>query len=206
MADLGSDDGQRPGAFHWNVPAVGGLSGAITPFMRTGRYFAQSWHDYLDQAPDELSIARPAIALAAQAFRDEIVVMGLKARRPVSRPEVFERVTREVVAGLEVYGNKGWLEKPKGFFAEPPVLSEVTVRKVKGHRRSFYCLFFDSGYAPTSGRTGSATVAEVHREQPRVRTVAAPPATAPLAGMCTENRDGPGCSSCRGDVSGVDGL
>jgi len=83
--------------------------------MYTGRYFTQSWRDYLDQAPDQLPIARPTIALAAQAFRDEIVLMGLKARRPVSKPEAFERITHEVVAALEFYGNKGWLEKPKGF-------------------------------------------------------------------------------------------
>jgi hypothetical protein len=154
MADLGSDDGQRPGAFHWNMPAVGGLGNAITPFMHTGLYLAQSWRDYLGQAPDELPIARPTIALTAQAFRDEIVLMGLKARRPVSRPDAFERITHEVVAGLEFYGNKGWLEKPKGFFGKPPVLSDVTVRKVKGRRRSFNRIFFDSGYTPQPGEPG----------------------------------------------------
>ena len=100
--------------------------------MHTGRYFAQSWRDYLGQAPDELPIARPTIALAAQAFRDEVVLMGLKARRPVSRPEVFERITREVVAGLEFYGDKGWLEKPQGFFAEPPPLSRCHGPKGQG--------------------------------------------------------------------------
>jgi hypothetical protein len=154
MADLGSDDGQRPGAFHWNSPAVGGLGSAITPFTHTGLFFAQSWRDYLDQTPDELPIARPTIALAAQAFRDEVVLMGLKARRPVSRPEVFERISREVVAALEFYGNKGWLEKPKGFFGQPPPLSDVTVRKVKGRRSSFYRIFFDSGYMPHPAEPG----------------------------------------------------
>jgi hypothetical protein len=123
--------------------------------MQTGRYFTQSCRDYLDQAPDELPIARPTIALTAQAFRDEVVLMGLKARRPVSPPEVFERITREVVAGLAFYGNKGWLDEPKGFFVEPPALSDVTVRKVKGHRSSFYRIFFDSGYTPHRGEPGA---------------------------------------------------
>jgi hypothetical protein len=123
--------------------------------MHTGLYFARSWRDYLDQAPDELPIARPTIALAAQAFRDEVVLMGLKARRPVSRGDVFDRITREVVAGLEFYGDKGWLEKPKGFFAKPPPLSDVSVRKVKGHRDSFYRMFFDSGYTPHPGEPGA---------------------------------------------------
>ena len=81
--------------------------------------------------------------------------MGLKARRPVSRGDVFDRITREVVAGLEFYGDKGWLEKPKGFFAKPPPLSDVSVRKVKGHRDSFYRMFFDSGYTPHPGEPGA---------------------------------------------------
>ena len=69
---------------------------------------------------------------------------------------MFDRITREVVAGLEFYGDKGWLEKPKGFFARPPALSDVSVRKVKGHRRSFHRIFFDSGYTPHPARTGRA--------------------------------------------------
>lgn len=89
------------------------------PFMHTGLYVAQSWRDYLGQQPDKLPIARPTIALAAQAFRDEIVLLGLKARRPVSNHRVFERISQEVAAGLEFYGNRGWLEKPSGFFAQP---------------------------------------------------------------------------------------
>lgn len=146
-----SHDRQRTGAFDWCASAVGSLAGAVTPFMHTGRYFTQSWRDYLGQEPDELPVARPTIALAAQALRDEVVLMGLKVRRPVSRPEVFDRITREVAAGLEFYGNKGWLDKPKGFFGEPPALSDVTVRKVKGHRLSLYRLYFDSGYTPHPG-------------------------------------------------------
>ncbi len=131
------------------------MGGAITPFVHTGSYIARSWRDYLGQAPDQLPIARPTIALAAQAFRDEVVLTGLKARRPVSRPEVFERITREVIAAVEFYGDKGWLEKPRGFFAKPPVLRDVTVRKVKGRRRSFHRIVFDSGYAPHPGEPGA---------------------------------------------------
>jgi pimeloyl-ACP methyl ester carboxylesterase len=155
MTESAGHDGEQPGLLNWSALAVDGLGVAVEPFMHTGRYFAQSWRDYLGQAPDELPIARPTIALAAQAFRDEVVLMGLKARRPVSRPEAFDRITREVVAGLEFYGKKGWLENPKEFFAKPPALSEVTVRKVKVRRRSYYRLFFDSGYKPHPGEPGA---------------------------------------------------
>ena len=154
MALPASDDA-RPGAFHLSPPGLTGLGSAIAPFMHTSLFFAQSWRDYLGQAPDELPIARPTIALAAQAFGDEVVLMGLKARRPVSQPKVFERISQEVVAALQFYGNRGWLEKPKGFFVQPPPLSDVTVRKVKGRRRSFCRIFFDSGYTPHPGEPGN---------------------------------------------------
>ena len=123
--------------------------------MQTGLFFATSWRDHPDHAPDELPIARPTLALTAQAFRDEVVLVGLKARRPISEPKAFDRITREVVAGLEFYGDKGWLQKPKGFFAKPPALSEVSVRKVKGPKRSFYRIFFESGYMPHQGEPGA---------------------------------------------------
>ncbi|MGO8852457.1 alpha/beta hydrolase family protein [Mycobacterium sp.] len=151
-----SSDGARQleGASHRSPPAVAGLGNAVKPFTNTGQYVAQSWREYRDQEPGGLPLARPTLALAAQAFRDEIVLMGLKARRPVSRLEVFERITREVDAALEFYGERGWLDNPKRFFAAPPPLSDVTVRKVKGNRRSLHRIFFDSEYRPRPGEPG----------------------------------------------------
>ncbi|MGZ4529204.1 MAG: alpha/beta hydrolase family protein [Mycobacterium sp.] len=152
-----TDDGasQRQGASPLSPPGGAGLSSAVKPFTSTGRYLAESWRDYLGHAPDELPIARPTLALAAQAFRDEVVLMGLKARRPVSRPEEFERITSEVVTGLKFYGDRGWLDNPKRFYGAPPPLSNATVRKVKRGRRSYYRMFFDSEYLPRPGEPGA---------------------------------------------------
>lgn len=154
MATPTGDDPQQQAASHRSAPG-GALVEAITPFVHTGQYVTRSWRDYLGRASDELPIARPTIALTAQAFRDEVVLVGLKARRPISRPDVFERITREVIDGVQFYGDKGWLEKPRGFFGVPPVLSDVEIRRVKGRRRSFQRIFFDSGYAPRSGEPGA---------------------------------------------------
>ncbi|BBY00242.1 alpha/beta hydrolase family protein [Mycobacterium seoulense] len=147
-------DSRRHAPLPLSSPGGVGLGGAVKPFTSTGRYLAESWRDYLSQAPDELPIARPTLALAAQAFRDEVVLMGLKARRPVSRPEEFERITSEVVAGLEFYGDRGWLDHPKRFFGAPPPLTDVTIRGVKKGRRSFYRMVFESGYLPRPGEPG----------------------------------------------------
>lgn len=130
------------------------LGSAVRPLTRTGRFVARSWLKSRDQNPDELPVARPTIALAGQAFRDEIVLMGLKARRPVSNRRAFERIDREVVAALEFYGEKGWLERPRKFYVEPSPLADVTVRKVKGRKRDFYRLDFRSRYEPRPGEPG----------------------------------------------------
>ncbi|WP_369830357.1 alpha/beta hydrolase family protein [Mycobacterium sp. E2327] len=122
--------------------------------MHTGLYLTESWRDYLDQEEGGLPIARPTLALALQAFRDEVVLLGLKARRPVSEPRAFDRISREVVAALDFYGERGWLDHPKRFFGAPPPLSDVTVQQVKGRKRTLYRLSFDSGYLPRPGEPG----------------------------------------------------
>ena len=164
MAVPNGDNPQQRDVPHRNAPG-GALGGAITPFVHTGSYIARSWRDYLGQAPDQLPIARPTIALAAQAFRDEVVLTGLKARRPVSRPEVFERITREVIAAVEFYGDKGWLEKPRGFFAKPPALSRCHGAKGQGAQTLLPSHRLRQRICAAPGRTRCATMDELPGEQ-----------------------------------------
>ncbi|MGZ8747698.1 MAG: hypothetical protein ACXWZ2_11920, partial [Mycobacterium sp.] len=132
----------------------GPLDYVVRPFRRTGRYYARSWRDYLDHHPDELPVARPTLALAAQAFRDEIVLTGFRMFRPVSDTQVFERISREVQAALEFFGQQGYLDEPEGFFPAPPPLTDVTARPVKTRGRSYERIVFDSGYEPVVGEPG----------------------------------------------------
>ena len=130
------------------------LGAVVGPFTRTGSYYAQSWRDYLDGQPRELPIARPTLALAGHALRDEIVLLGLRTRRPISGVHAYGRINAEVNAALASYGRRGWLDKPAQFFAKPPPLTDVTVRPVKARRRSYERISFDSGYTPRAGEPG----------------------------------------------------
>jgi hypothetical protein len=153
---LGDDASERrTSPSRRQLPGAGALGAVVRPFTRTGHYFAESWRDYLDREPPELPIARPSIALAAHAFRDEIVLLGLRAHRPVSDVRSFERINDEVAAALDFYGRKGWLDKPARFFAKPPTLTDVTVRQVNAGRRSYERISFDSGYTPRAGEPGA---------------------------------------------------
>jgi hypothetical protein len=158
MAEAGaSDDAQQKGAgaSSWHLPGVGIVGGVVKPFRNTGRYYAQSWRDYASGQPSELPLARPTLALAAHALRDEIVLAGLRMHRPLSDPQGFERITEEVVAALAFYRGQGWLDQPEGFFAAPPPVRYVKVTPVKGRRRSLQRVVFDSGYAPHRGEPGA---------------------------------------------------
>jgi hypothetical protein len=149
-----ADEG-RLGASGQRPRNAGPLRDVVRPFARTGGFYARSWGDYLDRQAGELPVARPTLALATQAFRDEIVLLGFRLFRPVSAdPDALARVTREVIAALELYGQAGWLEKPEGFFAAPPPLTDVTVKTVKNRGRTHERISFDSGYEPHAGEPG----------------------------------------------------
>jgi hypothetical protein len=135
------------------VPATA-LRNVVRPFARTGRYYARSRRDYRDRTPSELPLTRPSVRLAAQAFRDEVVLLGLQLSRPVSAPAAFERITREVTDALDYYGQRGFLENPEAFFAPPPTLTEPTIHPVERRRHSYARLVFESGYAPAPGEPG----------------------------------------------------
>ena len=144
-ADLGRDP-RRAGA--------NPLSQVLGLFTRTGGFYARSWGTYLDREPGELPVARPTIALAAQAFLDEIVLTGFRLLRSAPDATRLAWITREVIAALDFYGQQGWLDKPEGFFAAPPALTDVTVRTVDNMGRTYERMFFDSGYEPHAGEPG----------------------------------------------------
>ncbi|MEO3756913.1 hypothetical protein ABGB19_01290 [Mycobacterium sp. B14F4] len=149
------DPNDEPAEVRRRIPAAGALDAAVGPIARTGRYYATSWRDYLSGEPRELPVARPSLALAAHAFRDEVTLLGLKARRPVSDPAAFARIESEVAAALELYGAKGWLDHPARFFAKPPRLTDVVVNPVNSFGRHYERMSFVSGYSPGADEPGA---------------------------------------------------
>ncbi|MGO9382537.1 MAG: hypothetical protein ACLP4W_10700 [Mycobacterium sp.] len=143
-----------PDTDHRRPASANPLAQLLGPFTRTGGFYARSWGAYLDRQPDEIPVARPTIALAAQAFRDEIVLAGFSLLRSAPDPAALERIDREVLAAQDFYGDQGWLDNPEGFFAPPPPPTDVTVRTVDNLGRTFERIFFDSDYEPHAGEPG----------------------------------------------------
>lgn len=127
----------------------------LTPVTRTGGYYARSWRRYLARQPGgEVPLARPTLALAGQAFRDEIVLAGFRLTRPVSDARAFARIETEVRDAVELYDSLGWPEAPESFHGMPPSLHRVDLRPERAARISFEHLAFDSGYEPHPGEPG----------------------------------------------------
>lgn len=130
------------------------LANIVAPFAKAGGYYARSWGAYLDGGRGELPVARPTLSLATHALRDEIVLVGLRMRRPLSDAKVYERINTEVDQALALYGKKGWLKKPAGFFAAPPAPTDVSIRSFTNRNRTHQRMSFESGYRPYDGEPG----------------------------------------------------
>ena len=138
-------------------PAIANpLANIVAPFTKAGGYYARSWGAYLDGGESELPVARPTLSLATHALRDEIVLVGLRLRRPLSDAAVYEQINTEVVKAIDFYGKRGWLARPEGFFAAPPTPTDVSIRSYKVRGKTHERISFDSGYKPHSREPGRA--------------------------------------------------
>jgi dienelactone hydrolase len=123
-------------------------------FANTGRYYGRSWRRFLASQPDELPITPPTVALAGNVLRDEIILLGLRARRPLGDAHVAERIICETQAAVELYGSHGWLDNPEAFFTPPPPLTQLSIHYMRRRRHSHERITFDSGYEPHTDDPG----------------------------------------------------
>jgi len=125
------------------------------PFVKAGSYYARRWGSYLGGKRGELPLARPTLSLATHALRDEIVLVGLLLRRPLSDPAAYRQINAEVAEAIDLYDERGWLEKPEDFFTAPPSPAEVTIRSYTNRNRTQERLSFVSDYEPHPGDPGA---------------------------------------------------
>lgn len=152
MAKPSSEEPLDPGVVAANDPVVHGLR---SPYTRTAGYYAKSWRRYL-RGSDEtgLPVARPTLAMAGQALRDEII---LSASRSLGSSRVlnsFDEVEREVRDAAQLYSESGWFEDPESFQPAPPPLTGVRVDREGSARRPILHVSFSSDYEPHPGEPG----------------------------------------------------
>lgn len=135
---------------------LGAIAGQVSgSFVKAGGYYARAWGAYLGGAHSDLPIARPTLSLATHALRDELVLVGLLWRRPLSDPDAYEEINREVHEAVDFYGTRGWLDKPQDFFPAPPAPTHVSIRSFTNRGRTHERLTITSGYEPHPGEPGA---------------------------------------------------
>lgn len=151
----GGPTGDSADARHATLRAAS-VGAVVRPLARTGRYYTTSWRRYLNQEPSDLPLARPTLALAAHAFRDEIALLGLRARRPIGDAAAYARIGAEVRRALRFYGDLGCLDDSERFFtapSSPP--ADVRVSTAASSRLPLQRLSYTSGYTPRVGEPGT---------------------------------------------------
>ena len=142
-----------------NTGSRGPLADIVGPvtgsFVKAGGYYARSWSAYLGGVPDQLPVARPTLSLASHALRDELVLAGLLWRRPLSDPSAYDEINREVREAVELYAERGWLEKPQEFFPQPPTPTHASITSFAKGNRTHERMVFTSGYEPHADEPGA---------------------------------------------------
>jgi len=134
---------------------MGLIRSATQPYARTGGYYAKSWRRYLSGDYDgDLPVVRPTVALATQAFMDEVVLAGFRLLRQDPDEATIARVGQEVAAAHALYEDQGWTREPERFHPEPPPMEEVGIRTVTSGKTSYERLSFTSGYQPWPDEPG----------------------------------------------------
>ncbi len=131
-------------------------SNIVSPFARAGGYYARAWGAFLGGGSgSDLPVARPTLSLATHALRDELVLLGLLWRRPLSDPQAYERINAEITEAVGFYLDRGWLDDPQDYFTAPPAPEDVSIRSYTKGNRTHQRLSFDSGYTPHPGEPGA---------------------------------------------------
>ena len=128
---------------------------------------------------EEVPPPRPSARLAAKVAMDDALLASLAITAPLPEPEDHERLIAEVEQALELYRERGWLDKPESYHIRPPALEDPEIRPARVARVPYEHLRFESGYEPPQdlparerwlsrlpNRTAHAWVLR-HRDRPR---------------------------------------
>ncbi len=138
------------------TPEQDPLASIVGPFTKAGGYYARSWGAYLGGSRNELPVARPTLSLATHALRDELVLVGLLWKRPLSDPAAYQRDQRAKSRrpSTSTAATAGW-RSHRISSRHPSAPTEVSIRKFSTRNRTHERLSFDSGYAPHPDEPGA---------------------------------------------------
>lgn len=135
---------------------VGPLAGLLLVTGSAASFVAAGLHS-VQVEPQVPGVPEPraGLSLAAQVACDEALLATMQLTMPLPSLRDSRRVGREVEEALEVFGAKGWLDKPASYHRAPPALRTPHLRKRRVRNLPFEHLSFESEYAPVPEEPGA---------------------------------------------------
>lgn len=140
-------------------PSRSWITDRLGPVGRAAEYYARSWTRWLlplDRPPD-MPVPFPSPMLGLGAMLDETLVSLSRILRKPLPVEQYDRIHDEVVAAVDLYRRRGWLDDPLSYFpAPPPANPSIDPESLLGvlGGMTFEHFRFDSGYEPDPEEPG----------------------------------------------------
>jgi hypothetical protein len=104
---------------------------------------------------DDVPEPEPSLRLALEVAVDSAVLAQMTLTAPARALRGNgERVAAEVHAALELYRDRGWVDRPLEYHRTPPPLEKVELHPGRTRGTTFEHLRFESGYEPHEGEPG----------------------------------------------------
>ena len=97
---------------------------------------------------EDVPLPEPSLRLWVRVGFDEAVMASLQAWMRFPRGAEAARVHREVIEATELFDERGWLEKPREYHAQPPPLTAPHLERGRVRGFDFEHLSFESEYEP----------------------------------------------------------
>ncbi len=106
------------------------------------------------RVPEGVPQARGGASMAAKVAIDEAMLSTMGVTRALPRGERADRARAEVEEAIQLFGDRGWLEKPESYHRAPLALDAPHIQSARSRGVDFEHLSFDSEYEPHADEPG----------------------------------------------------
>ncbi|MEE2702644.1 MAG: alpha/beta hydrolase [Myxococcota bacterium] len=129
--------------------------GLFLVFASAGLFAAAGWVSLMRE-PAVAGVLEPvpSLGLACKVAMDEAVLATRSLVSDTVGPGDRVRLSDEARDARRYFDQRGWLDKPSGYYVDPPVLEAPELRRRRTRGAAFLELSFESGYEPYAEEPG----------------------------------------------------
>ena len=103
---------------------------------------------------DSIVAVRPTLALAAQAYLDEVLIAALRHPDLLPTEDDYAPAAADLQAARELFAARGWIDHPAGYHRDPPPPEDVRAEHERGSGFGYEHTTFSSGWEPDPDEPG----------------------------------------------------